>query len=149
MFLHRYNRNWRYHKTLRLWITQDVTVPPPSSVSGSGPSGQDPSRPSQTPAADGGQWCTVWDVEAWERQPRMIRLDLSQLESREPNVANANGPTSNSATATGTVPGGVATTGAGGVNSMIGERPNATTPSAGQALGQMGLSQQQQQQLRA
>ncbi|KAG8835031.1 hypothetical protein FRC18_001149 [Serendipita sp. 400] len=61
-----YNRGWRYHKTQRLWINME-----PGQPDNLRQSGMD------------GTLCTVWDVEAWERQPRMLRIDLRDLENRD------------------------------------------------------------------
>lgn len=65
----RYNRNWRYHKGQRLWVTTDGVVLPPGESSRQG--------------VDGASWCMVWDVDAWERQPRLMRIDTRELEIRE------------------------------------------------------------------
>ncbi|PVF95023.1 hypothetical protein CPB86DRAFT_764737 [Serendipita vermifera] len=101
-----YNRGWRYHKGQRLWVTTEGTVPPPDA---------------QRQSVEGGIWCTVWDVEAWERQTRMMRIDLRELENREPttNIPNT-------------------------VGSIGGERSQLGASS--QMLPQGSLSQQQQQQ---
>ncbi|CAG7852124.1 SubName: Full=Related to CDC36-transcription factor {ECO:0000313/EMBL:CCA70388.1} [Serendipita indica DSM 11827] len=67
-----YNRKWRYHKTQRLWIHMDGVNP-------------ESLRPGAEPAL-----FTIWDVEAWERQPRMLRFDVRELENRDQANAASN-----------------------------------------------------------
>lgn len=58
---YRYEREWRYHKELRLWITK-------------GPEQQQPSSE--------GELFTIWDVEAWERVHRPFKFNFADLEER-------------------------------------------------------------------
>jgi hypothetical protein len=43
----------------------------------------------------------VWDVDAWERQPRMMRIDTRELESRE--ITSSSAGMSNSGSGIGAV----------------------------------------------
>lgn len=104
-----YNRGWRYHKAQRLWITTDGVVIPPGEASRQ---------------IEGATWCMIWDVDAWERQPRLMRIDVKDLELRE--ITNA--PSS-----------GLSNSGSG-MGAVGAERGIST------GQGQISLQQQQQQQ---
>ncbi|KAG8798303.1 hypothetical protein FRC17_007514 [Serendipita sp. 399] len=75
-----YNRGWKYHKAQRLWINME-----PVQAESLRQSGME------------GTLCTIWDVEAWERQPRMLRIDLRELENRDSKVPGSNVGVSNAA----------------------------------------------------
>jgi len=62
---YRYEREWRYHKELRTWITK-------------GPEQQLSSE---------GELFTIWDVEAWERVHRPFKFNFADLEERRGHEA--------------------------------------------------------------
>jgi hypothetical protein len=70
---YRYEREWRYHKELRLWITK-------------GPEQQQPSSE--------GELFTIWDVEAWERVHRPFKFNFADLEERRGLEAAQQAPAS-------------------------------------------------------
>lgn len=61
----RFNRSWRYHKRLRLWITKDGGTSPKQKVNG-GESGR----------------YTYWDVDNWGREQKDMTVLYSDLEER-------------------------------------------------------------------
>ncbi|KAF8133877.1 hypothetical protein EV363DRAFT_1567580 [Boletus edulis] len=63
-----YNRNWRYHKELRVWITKE---------SGSAPS-------TKIPGGEAGTY-TWWDPESWTKERKEMTVRYADLE--EKNVA--------------------------------------------------------------
>jgi hypothetical protein len=104
--------------------------------------------------ADGSSLCTVWDVETWERQTRMMRIDVRDLENRDAagvnNVAAGSGGLTTMGNAGNVGPMGV---GQGNAVGAVGDRSQGQ----GLGLGQQSLSGQghaqaqayhQQQQLR-
>ncbi|KAJ3936053.1 MAG: NOT2 family protein [Lentinula lateritia] len=60
-----YNRNWRFHKELRLWITKD---------NGSNPS-------SKVPGGESGQY-TYWDPENWTKERKDMTVIYAELEEK-------------------------------------------------------------------
>ena len=64
----RWNRNWRYHKELRIWITKE---------SGSAPS-------TKIPGGEAGTY-TWWDPESWTKERKEMTVRYADLE--EKNVA--------------------------------------------------------------
>lgn len=75
MTTNRWNRNWRYHKDLRLWITKESGTTPSQKVHG-GESGQ----------------YTYWDPENWVRERKDMTVHYLDLEEKA-NPAFVNGPT--------------------------------------------------------
>jgi CCR4-NOT transcription complex subunit 2 len=74
-FCDRFNRNWRYHKELRLWITKETGTTPSQKVQG----------------GEQGQY-TFWDPENWCKERKEMTVLYADLE--EKNVpAFANAPT--------------------------------------------------------
>jgi len=70
-----FNRNWRYHKDLRLWITKETGTTPSQKVQG----------------GEQGQY-TFWDPENWCKERKEMTVLYADLE--EKNVpAFANVPT--------------------------------------------------------
>jgi len=61
----RWNRNWRYHKELRLWITKE--------------SGTTPSQ--KVPGGENGQY-TYWDPENWIRERKDMVVIYADLEEK-------------------------------------------------------------------
>ncbi|KAJ4412422.1 transcriptional regulator [Gnomoniopsis sp. IMI 355080] len=59
-----YNRNWRWHKTLRCWLTKDPEMQPVLIA----------------PETERGYY-VVWNANTWERQRRELVLVYSDLES--------------------------------------------------------------------
>ncbi|KAI0326233.1 hypothetical protein GY45DRAFT_1382256 [Cubamyces sp. BRFM 1775] len=60
-----YNRNWRYHKELRLWITKE--------------SGTQPSQ--KVPGGEQGTY-SYWDPEMWEKARKEMTVLYSDLEEK-------------------------------------------------------------------
>ncbi|KAJ3807683.1 hypothetical protein EV368DRAFT_75674 [Lentinula lateritia] len=60
-----YNRNWRFHKELRLWITKD---------NGSNPS-------TKVPGGESGQY-TYWDPENWTKERKDMTVIYAELEEK-------------------------------------------------------------------
>jgi CCR4-NOT transcription complex subunit 2 len=74
-FFDSFNRNWRYHKELRLWITKETGTTPSQKVQG----------------GEQGQY-TFWDPENWCKERKEMTVLYADLE--EKNVpAFANAPT--------------------------------------------------------
>lgn len=127
----------------RIWITMD--------------SPQQPNQQQQQAAlnaVDGSSICTVWDVDTWERQTRMMRIDMRDLENRDPPVGSA-AATAAAAAAAGVV--GNANLGVGAVGDrtqsvvagLASQQQQQQGQLGAQAQGQVYQQQQQQQQLRA
>ncbi|KAJ7457621.1 NOT2 family protein [Mycena galericulata] len=69
-----WNRNWRYHKDLRLWITKESGTAPSAKV----------------PGGEQGLY-TIWDAESWGKEHKEMSVLYAELE--EKNVpAFVNGP---------------------------------------------------------
>ncbi|KAJ7644408.1 hypothetical protein FB45DRAFT_897843 [Roridomyces roridus] len=69
-----WNRNWRYHKELRLWITKESGTAPSAKV----------------PGGEQGLY-TIWDAENWGKEHKEMSVLYAELE--EKNVpAFASGP---------------------------------------------------------
>jgi len=60
-----WNRNWRYHKDLRIWITKE---------SGSAPS-------SKIPGGEAGTY-TWWDPESWCKERKEMNVRYADLEEK-------------------------------------------------------------------
>ncbi|TBU45583.1 hypothetical protein BD309DRAFT_707942 [Dichomitus squalens] len=65
-----FNRNWRYHKDLRLWITKE--------------SGTQPSQ--KVPGGEQGRY-SFWDPEMWEKSQKEMTVLYSDLEEKHPVFA--------------------------------------------------------------
>ncbi|KAJ7070148.1 NOT2 family protein [Mycena amicta] len=63
-----WNRNWRYHKDLRLWITKESGTAPSTKIHG----------------GEQGLY-TIWDPEAWAKEHKEMNVLYADLE--EKNVA--------------------------------------------------------------
>lgn len=63
--LHRWNRNWRYHKDLRIWITKE---------SGSAPS-------SKIPGGEAGTY-TWWNPDDWCKERKEMSVRYADLEEK-------------------------------------------------------------------
>ncbi len=61
----RYNRNWRYHKELRLWITKESGMAPSQKVQG----------------GEQGQY-TCWDPENWAKERKEMTVMYADLEEK-------------------------------------------------------------------
>lgn len=71
-----WNRNWRYHKDLRLWITKESGTSPSQKVQGGG--------------GEQGQY-TFWDSDNWCKERKEMTVLYSDLEEKTP-PAFAPGP---------------------------------------------------------
>ena len=125
----------------RIWITTDLTSSANSSQQQPNPNNGSNNAASLSNlnlgmSADGSSLCTVWDVETWERQTRMMRIDVRDLENRD--VAGANNVVAGS--------GGLTTMGsAGNVGPMGVGQGNAVGAVGDRSQGQgqgLGLAQQ-------
>lgn len=147
----------------RIWITTDLTSSANSSQQPNPNNGSNNaaslSNLNLGMSADGSSLCTVWDVDTWERQTRMMRIDVRDLENRDAAGAN-------NVAAAGS--GGLTTMGSGGNVGPMGVGQGSAVGAVGDrsqgqglGLGQQSLSgqghaqaqaqayqQQQQQQLR-
>lgn len=65
MWLYRWNRNWRYHKDLRIWITKE---------SGSAPS-------SKIPGGEAGTY-TWWNPDDWCKERKEMSVRYADLEEK-------------------------------------------------------------------
>ncbi|KAI0076743.1 hypothetical protein K474DRAFT_1691207 [Panus rudis PR-1116 ss-1] len=70
-----YNRNWRYHKELRLWITKEQGTSPSAKV----------------PGGEQGTY-SYWDPENWEKSRKVMTVLYADLEEKGAPVF-APGPT--------------------------------------------------------
>ncbi|RPD74042.1 hypothetical protein L226DRAFT_571920 [Lentinus tigrinus ALCF2SS1-7] len=81
-----FNRNWRYHKELRLWITKESGTQPSAKV----------------PGGEQGRY-SYWDPEMWEKAQKEMTVLYSDLEEKshpvfaqsqtlQLNAANATAP---------------------------------------------------------
>lgn len=85
---HRYNRNWRYHKEAKVWLTKD-----PSH------------EPSQKDASHETGLFTFWDPHSWTRTKREAAIYYEHLEERAmSNGAVVVGQVNGSATGGATTP---------------------------------------------
>ncbi|CAA7261530.1 unnamed protein product [Cyclocybe aegerita] len=71
-----WNRNWRYHKELRLWITKESGTSPSQKVQGGG--------------GEQGQY-TFWDPENWVKERKEMTVLYADLEEKSV-PAFMNGP---------------------------------------------------------
>ncbi|KAJ7037799.1 NOT2 family protein [Mycena alexandri] len=60
-----WNRNWRYHKDLRLWITKESGTAPSAKV----------------PGGEQGLY-TIWDAEAWGKEHKEMSVLYAELEEK-------------------------------------------------------------------
>ena len=65
----RWNRNWRYHKELRLWITKETGMTPSQKV----------------PGGEQGSY-TVWDSDNWAKERREMAVLYADLEEKNQAV---------------------------------------------------------------
>ena len=63
--LRRFNRNWRYHKELRIWITKENNTQPSQKV----------------PGGEQGRYA-FWDPEVWEKGQKELTVLYSDLEEK-------------------------------------------------------------------
>ncbi|KAJ7719932.1 hypothetical protein B0H16DRAFT_1739111 [Mycena metata] len=61
----RWNRNWRYHKDLRLWITKESGTAPSAKV----------------PGGEQGLY-TIWDADAWAKEHKEMSVLYAELEEK-------------------------------------------------------------------
>lgn len=61
----RFNRNWRYHKELRHWITKETGTPPSQKV----------------PGGESGSY-TFWDPENWLKERKDMTVLYVDLEEK-------------------------------------------------------------------
>ena len=64
-----WNRNWRYHKEMRLWITKETGTPSSQKV----------------PGGEQGTY-TYWDPENWEKARKEMTVVYSDLEEKSQPV---------------------------------------------------------------
>lgn len=64
-FIHRWNRNWRFHKDMRLWLTKEAGTRPSGKIEG----------------GEAGAY-TYWDPENWEKQRKELTVMYSDLEEK-------------------------------------------------------------------
>jgi CCR4-NOT transcription complex subunit 2 len=62
---HSWNRNWRYHKDLRQWITKETGTTPSQKV----------------PGGEQGQY-TFWDPENWAKERKEMTVMYADLEEK-------------------------------------------------------------------
>ncbi len=65
LLLPSFNRNWRYHKELRLWITKESGTQPSAKV----------------PGGEQGRY-SYWDPEMWEKAQKEMTVLYSDLEEK-------------------------------------------------------------------
>ncbi|KAH9850189.1 hypothetical protein C2E23DRAFT_887620 [Lenzites betulinus] len=65
-----YNRNWRYHKELRLWLTKETGTQPSQKV----------------PGGEQGAY-SYWDPEMWEKARKEMTVLYTDLEEKNPLFA--------------------------------------------------------------
>lgn len=65
----RYNRNWRFHKDMRLWITKESGTSPSQKVLG----------------GERGTY-SYWDPENWEKNRKEMTVVYSDLEEKTHTV---------------------------------------------------------------
>ena len=61
----RFNRNWRYHKELRIWITKENNTQPSQKV----------------PGGEQGRYA-FWDPEVWEKGQKELTVLYADLEEK-------------------------------------------------------------------
>ena len=64
-----WNRNWRYHKELRLWITKETGTPSSTKI----------------PGGEQGTY-SYWDIENWEKARKEMTVLYSDLEEKSQPV---------------------------------------------------------------
>ncbi|TFL01753.1 hypothetical protein BDV98DRAFT_567476 [Pterulicium gracile] len=62
-----FNRNWRYHKEHRVWLTKDTTT-----------------ATAKIPGGEQGSYI-VWDPETWTRERKELTVVYTELEDRSPS----------------------------------------------------------------
>lgn len=67
--MYRYNRNWRYHKDLRLWLTKESGTSPSQKVAG----------------GEHGTY-TFWDPDGWGKERKDMTVLYSDLEEKNAPV---------------------------------------------------------------
>ena len=67
--LSRFNRNWRYHKELRLWITKETGTPSSAKI----------------PGGEQGTY-SYWDPENWEKARKEMTVLYTDLEEKSTPV---------------------------------------------------------------
>lgn len=71
MYAARFNRNWRYHKEMRLWLTKEQGLPVSQKIHG----------------GEQGAY-TYWDPDNWEKARKEMTVVYSDLEEKgTPNFA--------------------------------------------------------------
>jgi hypothetical protein len=65
----RYNRNWRYHKEMRIWITKETGTPSSQKV----------------PGGEQGTY-SYWDAENWEKARKELTVLYADLEEKSQPV---------------------------------------------------------------
>jgi len=60
-----WNRNWRYHKDLRLWITKESGTAPSAKV----------------PGGEQGLY-TIWDADSWGKEHKEMSVLYAELEEK-------------------------------------------------------------------
>ena len=62
---HRWNRNWRWHKELRHWLTKETGTSPSQKV----------------PGGEAGTY-TFWDPESWAKERKELTVLYTDLEEK-------------------------------------------------------------------
>jgi len=123
-----WNRNWRYHKDLRVWLTKET--------------GTSPSQ--KQPGGELGMF-TIWDSENWEKTRKRVQVSYSDLEEKTnpafPAGAGIGGMGGMGSGMSGNVVGGAV----GGVVGGLGQTPSGGQQGQGNGAPGSGQSQQQNQ----
>ena len=86
----RYNRNWRYHKELRIWLTKESGTAPSQKV----------------PGGEQGTY-TFWDPDNWAKERKEMIVLYADLEEKTLTTPAPAPPPSAAATAAAFAPGSV------------------------------------------
>jgi hypothetical protein len=116
----RWNRNWRYHKDLRVWLTKET--------------GTSPSQ--KQPGGELGMF-TIWDSENWEKTRKRIQVAYSDLEEKTNPVFPLGIGIGGGAGGMGAIGGGM---------NALGQAQSSGQGQQGQGNGQSQSQQQSQQQ---
>lgn len=65
----RWNRNWRFHKKLRLWVTKELHATPSQKI----------------PGGEMGMY-TYWDPEVWQKERKQMTVEYKDLEDKSAPV---------------------------------------------------------------
>ncbi|EJU02941.1 hypothetical protein DACRYDRAFT_94109 [Dacryopinax primogenitus] len=79
-----YNRHWRFHKDLGMWVTKEPEYNDPSQT---GPGTETSETNKRLNGAGEKAVYTYWDVEKWDKERKEDVVMFDALEERQPGMA--------------------------------------------------------------